>query len=162
MCVFSDAFFLLFCSLSLSLSLSSDKDILQRDNTMVCALSIDTQRPLLRQESSKTNTTKEERWKDIIGIKIGFFASFGRRVCLNKKRLRIVADFWSFCARRRMGRRRRRRRRTTEENNNNNNSEKTSFNQSREELREKNGVSVNAQIRLVDRWKKKAAASTNG
>ena len=92
------------------------------------------------------------------------FASFGRRVCPQQKASENRRGFLVVLCAKNNGKKKKKK--TT----NDGGEQQQQQQQQREDVVQpkprritgkKNGVSVNAQIRLVDRWKKKAAASTN-
>ena len=96
-------------------------------------------------------------------LRLASFASFGRRVCPQQKASENRRGFLVVLCAKNNGKKKKK---TTT----NDGGEQQQQQQQREDVVQpkprritgkKNGVSVNAQIRLVDRWKKKAAASTN-
>ena len=97
-------------------------------------------------------------------LRLASFASFGRRVCPQQKASENRRGFLVVLCAKNNGKKKKKK--TT-----NDGGEQQQQQQQREDVVQpkpprritgkKNGVSVNAQIRLVDRWKKKAAASTN-
>ena len=95
-------------------------------------------------------------------LRLASFASFGRRVCPQQKASENRRGFLVVLCAKNNGKKKKKK--TT------NDGGEQQQQQQREDVVQpkprritgkKNGVSVNAQIRLVDRWKKKAAASTN-
>ena len=94
-------------------------------------------------------------------LRLASFASFGRRVCPQQKASENRRGFLVVLCAKKNGKKKKKK--TT------NDGGEQQQQQQREDVVQpprritgkKNGVSVNAQIRLVDRWKKKAAASTN-
>ena len=95
-------------------------------------------------------------------LRLASFASFGRRVCPQKASENRRGFLVVLCAKNG----KKKKKKTT----NDGGEQQQQQQQQREDVVQKpprritgkkNGVSVNAQIRLVDRWKKKAAASTN-
>ena len=96
--------------------------------------------------------------------RLASFASFGRRVCPQQKASENRRGFLVVLCAKNNGKKKKKK--TT----NDGGEQQQQQQQQREDVVQpkprritgkKNGVSVNAQIRLVDRWKKKAAASTN-
>ena len=162
---FRTLFFSSFFVLSLSLSLFFDKDILlerqQHHGVALCRL---THRDLcFDKESSKTNTTEKRAMeKTSLALRLASFASFGRRVCPQQKASENRRGFLVVLCAKKNGKKKKKK--------TNDGEQQQQQQQQREDVVQpkprritgkKNGVSVNAQIRLVDRWKKKAAASTN-
>ena len=97
-------------------------------------------------------------------LRLASFASFGRRVCPQQKASENRRGFLVVLCAKKNGKKKKK---TTT---NDGGEQQQQQQQQREDVVQKpprritgkkNGVSVNAQIRLVDRWKKKAAASTN-
>ena len=97
-------------------------------------------------------------------LRLASFASFGRRVCPQQKASENRRGFLVVLCAKKNGKKKKKK--TT----NDGGEQQQQQQQQREDVVQpkprritgkKNGVSVNAQIRLVDRWKKKAAASTN-
>ncbi len=97
-------------------------------------------------------------------LRLASFASFGRRVCPQQKASENRRGFLVVLCAKNNGKKKKKK--TT----NDGGEQQQQQQQQREDVVQKpprritgkkNGVSVNAQIRLVDRWKKKAAASTN-
>ena len=97
-------------------------------------------------------------------LRLASFASFGRRVCPQQKASENRRGFLVVLCAKNNGKKKKK---TTT---NDGGEQQQQQQQQREDVVQpkprritgkKNGVSVNAQIRLVDRWKKKAAASTN-
>ena len=117
------------------------------------------------KESSKTNTTEKRAMeKTSSALRLASFASFGRRVCPQQKASENRRGFLVVLCAKNNGKKKKKK--TT----NDGGEQQQQQQQQREDVVQpkprritgkKNGVSVNAQIRLVDRWKKKAAASTN-
>ena len=98
-------------------------------------------------------------------LRLASFASFGRRVCPQQKASENRRGFLVVLCAKNNGKKKKK---TT--TNDGGEQQQQQQQQQREDVVQpkprritgkKNGVSVNAQIRLVDRWKKKAAASTN-
>ena len=93
-------------------------------------------------------------------LRLASFASFGRRVCPQQKASENRRGFLVVLCAKKNGKKKKK---TTNDGGEQQQQQQRDVVQPkpRRITGKKNGVSVNAQIRLVDRWKKKAAASTN-